>query len=156
MIYLGIDPGAKGGAVAINVGESGNAYLIECHKWSEDLSENVEFLRERDVARCVIEKVGAMPGQGVTSMFSFGRNFGQWEATIISVAMRHQYAAPQTWMKALNVGTKKAHGGTTAQWKTHLAAIAKRLYPTLAKDVPKDLADALLMAHYARQLRWDV
>ena len=69
MIYIGCDPGKKG-AVAI-IGEGG----ISCIPFDEKAYTDA-FRRFNTGAVCALEHVGAMPGQGVTSMFNFGANFG--------------------------------------------------------------------------------
>lgn len=73
MIYIGIDPGKKGALAVIDteapapviaVPFSERGYLAE--------------LRGIDPGKSIValEKVAAMPGQGVTSMFNFGCGFG--------------------------------------------------------------------------------
>jgi hypothetical protein len=43
---------------------------------------------------CVLERVGARPGQGVTSMFRFGQVFGALEMAIAAAEMPMQYVTP--------------------------------------------------------------
>ena len=69
MIYIGIDPG-KDGALAI-VGET-DMRIIPFDELA--YAEALSALNSRR-AICCLERVGAMPGQGVTSMFSFGENY---------------------------------------------------------------------------------
>ena len=75
MTYIGIDPG-KDGALAVII-DSGKASIVP---FDQDAYRLVlrQFCMQARMAqtRAVLEHVGAMPGQGVTSMFSFGENFG--------------------------------------------------------------------------------
>ena len=55
----------------------------------------------------IIEKVHAMPRQGVTSSFQFGRSFGGIESLCYIFAKRVDYVAPAVWKKAIGVGSSK-------------------------------------------------
>ena len=51
----------------------------------------------------VIERVGAMPKQGVTSMFSFGRALGVVEGVVAALALPREWVTPQVWQRALKL-----------------------------------------------------
>ena len=84
--FIGIDPGAKGEvAIITELSERtdvavidmptmkiGGKTAVDAHRLSEHLGK----LRKEEVELCVVEDVHSMPGQGVVSAFSFGRNFG--------------------------------------------------------------------------------
>jgi len=72
MIYIGVDPGATGAIAAVNVDED---VLIADFNPGEVL-RFLEGVVLEDVCRAVIEKVGSMPKQGVSSTFKFGANYG--------------------------------------------------------------------------------
>ena len=55
----------------------------------------------------IIEKVHAMPRQGVTSSFQFGRSFGSLETLAYLLSKRVDYVAPVVWKKYLGVGSSK-------------------------------------------------
>lgn len=64
MIYIGVDVGKKGGYAIIDDD------LVIAYPYDD--KEFVEFMNsicDRKAVAC-IEQVGAMPGQGVTSMFN--------------------------------------------------------------------------------------
>jgi len=46
-----------------------------------------------------IEKVSAMPGQGVTSMFNFGYGVGLWHGIVTALDFKFELISPQTWKK---------------------------------------------------------
>ena len=86
MRIFGIDPGLTG-AIAIldekkivdvidlptmSDGKKNKKQLNSAHL-SQYISSNIKDLNKTVV---VVEQVNAMPGQGVTSMFNFGKSFG--------------------------------------------------------------------------------
>jgi crossover junction endodeoxyribonuclease RuvC len=93
-----------------------------------------------------IEKVGAMPGQGVTSMFNFGKGYGMWIGILAALRIPYTFVTPQAWKKELmkGVGDKDAARG-----------VGCRLFPEVAKELArkKDIgrADALLIAEWCRR-----
>ena len=93
-------------------------------------------------AHVVIEKVGAMPGQGVSSMFNFGRSAGIIEGVVAALRMPSTYVTPQQWTKAVG----RAAGKDASRMR------AMELFPTRAelfKRAKDDgRADAALIAYW--------
>lgn len=54
-----------------------------------------------------VEKVGAMPGQGVTSMFSFGYSAGMVEGVLAALRVPYSYLTPQQWQQIARVSGGK-------------------------------------------------
>jgi crossover junction endodeoxyribonuclease RuvC len=94
-----------------------------------------------------IERVHAMPGQGVTSMFSLGRNYGEWTAIVHGFGWELVEVEPRTWKLAMHVTADKA---------TSLE-LSRRLFPGLRPKMSKasdhGVAEALLLALYCKQMR---
>jgi len=90
----------------------------------------------------VIEKVGAMPGQGVTSMFNFGRSAGIIEGVVAALQRPYTYVTPATWTKAVG----RAAGKDASRMR------AMELFPSKAdlfKRAKDDgRADAALIAYW--------
>lgn len=144
MIYIGIDPGKKG-ALAIIFGGmdktvlvpfSGNDYII----FLKNISGN-------PVKAC-LEHVGAMRGQGVTSMFNFGQNFGYIRGLLEAFEIPYELVRPKKWKKEFSITGDKNSS----------IEVCKRLFPSVdlrrSERCKKDddgLAEALLMAEYARR-----
>lgn len=155
MIYVGVDPGKKGGFAVIYYDLSGRQH-VDVFPWDDDV-----FVREmagwRDdfVAQesggavACVEKVGAHPGQGTVSMFSFGQSYGFILGVLAALGIGVQLIPPGTWKKEFSlIGKDKAAS----------IEVCKRLFPgvnLLATDkCRKDsdgMAEALLMAEYARR-----
>ena len=90
----------------------------------------------------VIEKVGAMPGQGVTSMFNFGRSAGIIEGVVAALQRPYTYVTPNVWTKAVG----RAAGKDASRMR------AMELFPKRAdlfKRAKDDgRADAALIAYW--------
>lgn len=153
MIYIGIDPGITG-AVAIIDGQE-----IEFHdtpviraegKSRIDSLRCAEILCDLSLIRgtVIIERVHAMPKQGVTSMFTFGYGAGIWEGILAALKIRYQFATPQAWKKIMMAGEPKGQDSRL---------VARRLYPVqceeaLSRKKDHGRADALLLAEYGRRM----
>ena len=98
--------------------------------------------------RCCVESVSAMPGQGVTSMFNFGKGFGWILGILDAYTVPYELVRPQKWKKEFSITSDK---------NTSIA-VCKRLFPWVSllptERCRKDndgMAEALLMAEYARR-----
>lgn len=151
MNFIGVDPGAKGGIAVIR--DDGSAELAPFTK------EN--YLRVVSCHKCgvaVVEKVHAMPSQGVTSMFSFGENFGWIQGLLFAFSIPCVLVPPQTWKR--HFGLIFPHGTDKNEIKRRSIEKARALFP-LANLLPTPrckkesdgMAEALLMAEYCRRTR---
>ena len=143
--YTGIDPG-KSGALAV-IEENG-----DIHVWPFNSVKYAEVLTHlssvRDEIKCCVEKVGAMPGQGVVSMFNFGHNFGFIEGLLLGNWIPYQLVPPQTWKKEFCVTSDK---NTSIEVCRKLFPHVS-LLPTERSRKPSDgMAEAILIAEYARR-----
>jgi crossover junction endodeoxyribonuclease RuvC len=95
-----------------------------------------------------LEKVSAMKGQGVTSMFSFGTNYGTWLGIIAAFHFPYTLVTPQAWKKAMMEGMDKSNDDGDRQR-------ALQLFPEmgvhLARKKDDGRADALLICEYGRR-----
>ena len=144
--YIGIDPGKNGALAIITYWGNGQVdYTIQPF----DATEYVKLLRNHAVNVTVcVEKVGAMPGQGVVSMFNFGHNLGFIEGVLQAVSIPYQLVPPQTWKKEFSLNSDKAKS----------IEVCQKLFPNVSllaterSRKPHDgMAEALLMAEYARR-----
>lgn len=146
-VSIGIDPG-KTGAIAV-MDDDGILCLEQFNvdKYVDVLFYVVQSTSAKDIKVC-LEKVGAMPGQGVVSMFNFGHNLGVIEGILSALRIPYQLVPPQTWKKEFSLTGDKAKS----------IEVCKKLFPwvdlraTDRSRKPSDgLAEALLMAEYARR-----
>jgi crossover junction endodeoxyribonuclease RuvC len=151
-VYCGFDPG-KDGALAI-LGYRDDPVLVpfdeeEYATWLRRLSLLTRNGIDGSVF-CVVEHVGAMPGQGVTSCFSFGRGFGFILGLLAAFCLPYELVRPQKWKKEFSCTSDK---NTSIE-------VAKRLFPGVdLRRTPKctkphdGICEALLMAEYAKRMR---
>jgi len=147
MILVGVDPGGSGGIAVLEEGERARAMGFpdsERDVWELVASIAGDHTKEM---RAVIEKVGSRPGQGVKSMFTFGKNTGFIRACLVAAEIPFEEVASQKWQK--DVGCPRNTKVDYAQHKRNLAEHAKRLYPGV--EVRKETADALLLAEWLRR-----
>lgn len=142
-ICIGIDPG-KSGALAI-LYPWGDVKTVPFNNilYVNALNE----LKGQSVV-CCLEKVGAMPGQGVVSMFNFGHNFGFIEGLLQANGVSYQLVPPQTWKKEFSLSSEKNKS----------IEVCQKLFPQVSllaterSRKPSDgIAEAVLMAEYARR-----
>lgn len=107
MLYVGIDPGKTGGIAAINgLGEIvAMANFDKSEKLGVVVMSFMQGLEDR-VCGVALEKVHAMPGQGVTSMFNFGCGYGQIIGVLDCLAYDYLNPTPQAWHKVAGLGRK--------------------------------------------------
>ena len=143
--YIGIDPGKKGALVVL---DSGGRFL---EKMGMQLPYEVcECLGKHAKKDCyaLLERVHAMPGQGVVSMFTFGQYYGIWWA-LKALSIPYETITPQAWMKVLSV-PKKDKKETKPQFKRRLATNAQNQFP--AEKITLQYADAFLIAEACRRI----
>ena len=116
MIILGVDPGNSGGIAIV---EAKNGFLPKIifairmpvvsiyGKKIIDVNKISGELKKYSIDVTIIEKVHAMPRQGVTSSFQFGRSFGAIETLSYIFSERVDYVAPAVWKKNLGLGSTK-------------------------------------------------
>jgi crossover junction endodeoxyribonuclease RuvC len=148
---IGIDPGLSG-AVAVLYGDTLRVIdmptmTVERNgkaKRQVSASELSELIYSCQGEDCHVycERVGAMAGQGVTSVFSFGRSFGMIEGILAAFKLPVTYVSPATWVKAVGRG----------QGKDASRARAMELFPNNQTDFKRvkddGRADAALIAYW--------
>jgi Holliday junction resolvasome RuvABC endonuclease subunit len=123
---------------------------VFCEKMPATMRDILTALEEHSArSYAVIEKVHAMPAQGVSSTFKFGTSYGALLMALTAAYIPFEMVTPQKWQRELGVLSRK--GMTKTQHKNQLKAKAQELFPDL--KVTLATADALLLAEYCRRLR---
>jgi len=147
MISIGIDPGVNGGVAIID--DKWKDKAIEAVKCPDTIKDMADYLNvhcyDNIKTLCIIEKVHSFPGQGVRSVFTFGKNYGQWLGILASHDIPYKEVPPQTWMK--HYGAMPRDKG---QRKRHLKHLAQSLYPSIKVTLYN--ADAILLANYSKMV----
>lgn len=147
MFYCGIDPGSRGALAILNSDGSIRSY----EPFNKNYDEIAEMLLEikPNIKRLYLEKVHAQPGNGVVSMFSFGREFGIILGILEAFDIKYSLVAASTWHRIV-VGRKEL--GTPKEKSLNKA---KEIWPTDTfippgrYRTPHDgVIDALMIARY--------
>lgn len=154
MIVVGIDPGL-GGAIC-RIGGPGVVVVVDMP--TVQIDRNGKAKRDIDVRALVdilvdvkpdhifIEAVGAMPGQGVSSMFAFGKGFGILLGVVGALGLPMTQVAPVRWKRAMQVPKGDDAGRARASDLMPGAAHLWRLKKHHGR------ADAALIAEYGRRV----
>ena len=113
MIICGIDPGLAG-AIAWISSEGDALICIEDMpvinvngRNKVNASALVKLLKDRWADLVVVEEVGAMPGNGATSMFNFGYSAGILEGVCAALQVPLRMVRPATWKRQAGVPADK-------------------------------------------------
>lgn len=143
---MGIDPGKSGG-IAIYCPDDKNPDIM-VKPYSDGELIRLAGLMSNCRCVCCVEAVHALPKQGVTSTFSFGKSAGFIEGVLTTLKIPYQLISPQKWKKEFGLNSDKQAS----------IEVCKKLFPhvnLLATDrckKPHDgMAEALLMAEYAKR-----
>ncbi|EDO2581046.1 hypothetical protein CXC73_03880 [Salmonella enterica] len=145
---LGIDPGCSGSLVLIT--EKGgyiDHLAMPTIKVGTKARVNgaavAAWIRQYGITHAYLEQVGAMPGQGTASMFTFGHAAGVAEGILQGLNIPYTLVTPQAWKKS---------AGLIGSDKDAARSRAIQLYPELraldAKAKGQAIADALLIARH--------
>jgi crossover junction endodeoxyribonuclease RuvC len=148
MNIIGIDPGINGAFACIYKDASVSVHDLPT---AGDGKHRIiatavlaHQLKEIAPTFAVIERVHAMPNQGVSSSFRFGQAFGAIEGVLGALGVSLSYVTPATWKRGLGLSADKD--------EARLRAI--QLYPAAAENLQRrkdvDRAEALLIATWAR------
>lgn len=147
-VVLGIDPGRKGAYAVITDGRLQFSAPLPYAGDELDISRLASAIASFGVDEAILEKVHAMPGQGVVSMFTFGRSYGELRGMIKTQGIPLFEPTPQAWKKIVLAGT---------DWKGSKAAAvehvirrypAANLYPGRTRKAHDGVADAICLAEY--------
>lgn len=128
MRVLGIDPGLDGATAMVDGGtltfvqhnlaldgKTRGRELNLPHMWG-----GIGWAGDMDTSMVYIERVQALPKQGASSGFKFGKTAGYAEAFVVAAGLPWQHVEPREWMAEFNL-----KGGN----KDQNVATALRLFP---------------------------
>lgn len=163
MIILGIDPGLNGGLALVRRTSAGAVELIdaidvpttgEAAKRRVDVASALKFIRSpgRTPDHAFIERAQAMPDQGSSSGFIYGRAVGALEACVEGLLIPFTIIESSAW--------KKAHGLIKTE-KEDSRQRAMQCFPAsrggcLARKKDHNRAEALLIARFGLMLLREV
>ena len=147
--YVGIDPGLKGGLAVMLHDQTARAIPMPVAGDELDGRAISDWLRGYNNVLVTVEKVGAMPGQGLSSTFKFGKGYGTVLGVCAALGLRVELVTPQKWKGEVLAGTAKD--------KDAAIAYCRRVFPSVELILPRcrvphdGLADSLAIAEYGRR-----
>lgn len=148
MTILAIDPG-KAGAIAYQSGLGIVAHPLPLAGKELDLAAIAKEIYVAAPSLIVIEKVGAMPGNGGVSMFTFGKGYGALLGIAAAYAIPVELVTPQAWKAAILAGTAKDKDAAIAYCRRVFPAVP--LVPKGCRKPHDGIADALCLLEYGRR-----
>lgn len=135
MAVLAIDPGLNNGVAVVDkdlrlllateipvIGEGANKRL--------NLVSFGDIISQFHIAHAVIEDVSAMPKQGVSSTFRFGRAAGAVEGALAALKVPTTFVRPAIWKKDIGVKAKRAEDVRALAiqtWPDHAQRFSRKL-----------------------------
>ena len=155
MLIIGIDPGISGSICFFKNGKilkviemptmtegKKNKKQVNGAQIYNEISAQINKIEKHNI-RVIIEKVSAMPGQGVTSMFNFGQSFGILKGICSAMQLPMFFVRPAKWKKYFSLINSEKDASRTK---------AIEMFPYfsshLSKKKDSNKADAILIASF--------
>ena len=116
-MIIGVDPGLSGGLAVVDGSVLEAVSPMPTTLWVDNKKQVVDGTALADlfsewrlwygVHDMCIERVGARPNQGVTSMFNFGMSFGILYGVALAMGFDVTFVTPQQWKKDLELDGEK-------------------------------------------------
>ena len=157
MLICGVDNGLDGGLVILDgtkivAREIMPTINVKDGKREYDSFNIIKIFQQFKPEHVFIERAQAMPGQGVTSMFSIGLGHGILRGILAGLALPHSLVHPRAWQSAMFRDLPKT------DTKAMSAIVCGRLWPTedwraspRCKKAHDWLTDAALIAEFGRR-----
>jgi crossover junction endodeoxyribonuclease RuvC len=150
-VFLGIDPGIHGALALVTITTDGPRVVdaIDIPTIGTGAKERInvhavqEWVLQHGPFRAFIERGQAMPKQGASSGFKFGRSVGALEATVALCNVPLEIVEPSMWKRALRLRRKDKEG--SRQKALELFPHAQHL---LARKKDHQRAEAMLIGYF--------
>jgi hypothetical protein len=145
---LGIDPGLTGACAFFFPGAPDRvaAEDMPVVAGEIDCATLARRIVQMGPAVAIVERVGAMPGQGVSSTFKFGRSYGAVLGVLAALQIRTHLVTPALWKKHFKLDSDKEKS----------RALALRLFAAspehFSRKKDHGRAEAALLAVYGASL----
>ena len=155
MLYIGVDPGAKGYLCLLEKTDSPIFVSLDPKKHTADTIVNaLQTEIDGRPALAAIEDVHSIYGMSAKSNFMFGGMVWRARTILECCGLEYDMVQPKVWQKATGIPARKDLPDGT-DLKTAVADIAQQLYPAAVLHGPKGglldgRSDALMIAHYLK------
>ncbi len=153
----GVDPGLSGAIAVLDPASDQIMTIIDMPQLKRGARSDLDLVKlasfigtnAPNIKYAVIEDVGAMPGQGVVSMFTFGKVTGVVVGMLAAHYIPIFYVKPSVWK--FQMGLTKS--------KDKSVVMARKLWPKqtelFSRMKDDGRAEAALMAHFGKRF-WNV
>ncbi len=160
-MIIGIDPGISGAVaflrdisftiydvrdmpVMAGSGTRQQVNAAELTKIFQEAHHKYATIKKAENIIVYLERVSAMPKQGVSSMFSFGMSYGIVFGVTAALGYSVHLVTPMRW---------KRRAGLIGKEKDYARTLAQQLYPSASLGHKKDIgrADSLLIARFGNE-----
>lgn len=162
---VGIDPGLQGGLALLDCAGEGRVVMSVMPVVGTDRKQIDETSVRTWLEECqlssrqrgcglvaYVEKVSAMPKQGVTSMFTFGTGWGLVRGILCGLKIPYHLVLPRQWQNDILAGLDRSDTKTAAYSFASRAWPNERFLATPRSRVPhKGLVDAICIAEHGRR-----
>lgn len=153
-IILGVDTGLKGAFASLNSENQALTVLtipiVKASGRGNDLAwgELVDLfdLVFPKVDHAIIERVGARPGQGVSSMFKFGTVYGAARMLVCAHRIPYTLVTPNVWKKKMGLPSGSKDAAVIRAGELFPASVSEFRGPRGGKI--DGAAEAALLAYY--------
>ena len=153
MLIIGIDPGINGAICFFEKGKvldvidmptmadgKKNKRQVNGQQVFNEISKRIDLYKIENI-KVVVEKVSAMPGQGVTSMFNFGQSFGVIKGVCAAMQLPIFFVRPAKWKKYFDLINSQKDSS-----RTKAIEIFPKISHILSRKKDLNKADAILIA----------
>ena len=154
---LGIDPGIRGGLAIVEINDGAAPQLIDAidipaigvgAKERVDVAAIRNFIDRHKPTHALIERAQAMPKQGASSGFKYGRAVGAIEAAITLCSIPVEIVEPSAWKRFWKLPGKDKESGRQKALQLFPAAHA-----ALARKKDHGRAEAALIALFGASIQ---
>ena len=158
-LYIGVDPGLTGAIAAIDhngklvtvkdlptMPTGGKNTKVKLQIDPAALRDDLKFIFSHgDNYTAAIERVTAMPGQGVAGVFSLGDTYGAVRSVFAVLSVSSAFPTPAVWKRAMGLNSDKERS----------RAMAVKLFPESARFLSRkkdhNRAEAILLCEWLRR-----
>ena len=150
MKILGIDPGVRGGLAIVTINDGAAPQLVDAidipvtgigAKERVDVLAIRTWIAAHQPQHALIERAQAMPKQGASSGFKYGRAVGALEAVLACCEIPMTVVEPSTWKKAHHL-----HGGDKEGGRQRALQLFPAAHALLARKKDHGRGEAALIA----------
>lgn len=152
MMYVGIDPGKKGGICFLN--NQGQIEHISPMPEMKTLAGLFAGSKQM-IKNVCLEKSQSYPGQGIISTFNYGVHYGTIQGILIAHQLPFLLVPPRTWQKHMIVSRGKDPKAKALASANRVFEKQKKFWlPTKRHRKPHDgMVDSALIAEYCRRIQ---